>query len=284
MARASDWRLPALTVLVGLAAALVAGCDRFGGPFERGQRLLQRGDAQSAVRAFTDAIEQGVQVPKAYAWRCYANLAAGENEAAVKDCSEALARLGEAEEGAAEGDEPYARWQLLNNRGVAYLNMERREEAEADFQTAIELNPGYAEAYANRGRLYVDEEDWEKALADLTRAIELNPDLAEAYGNRGRAYEGLGDGEKALADYDRAIELSHDTQAYFNRAMLRYATGDFDAADRDFREVIDRDPPDSYLRFLAEQYAETLSRRATRVPEPTPERRSTRAPEPTPGG
>lgn len=204
---------------------------------------------------------------KAYAWRCYANLAANANEAAVADCTEAMNRLPQGE--VAEGEsQPYDRWQLLNNRGVAYLNLDHREEAEADFAAAIKLKPDYAEAYANRGRLHVDAENWELAVADLTRAIELNPRLAEAYGNRGRAYEGLGDGEKARADYDRAIELGHDPLAYFNRAMLRYAMGDFDGAEADFRQVMAREAEDSYLRYLAEQYVQTLSRRATRVPTP----------------
>ena len=259
-----------LTVTAACAVALAAAaCGRLGGPYQRGQRLLEAGDAAAAVDAFTEAIESGNDVAKAYAWRCYANLAAERNDNAVKDCTEALDRMG-AETGAPEGDsQPYYKWELLNNRGVAHLNLDLRDEAEADLGAAIELKPDYAEAYANRGRFYVDGEDWEKAKEDLTRAIELEPALAEAHGNRGRVYEGLGDGDAALADYGKAIELSRDTTAYFNRGMLYYAMGNFDAAFEDFTSVVELEEPDSYLSYMAQQQVDFLARRPTGLPGPT---------------
>jgi regulator of sirC expression with transglutaminase-like and TPR domain len=48
----------------------------------------------------------------------------------------------------------------------------------------------------------------EQALADLNQAIALDPDFAVAYANRGNAYATLGEVEKAVADFERYLELA----------------------------------------------------------------------------
>ena len=48
---------------------------------------------------------------------------------------------------------------------------------------------------------------YDEALADLNRAIELDPDDAGAFGRRGETYIALGNYDEALADLNRAIEL-----------------------------------------------------------------------------
>ena len=47
----------------------------------------------------------------------------------------------------------------------------------------------------------------EEALADLNRAIELNPEDASALASRGRIYWAMRRDDEALADLNRAIEL-----------------------------------------------------------------------------
>ena len=259
-----SWVLSAAAVI--LVGSMLAGCDRLGSPEQRGQNLLGRGDYAGAVKAYGEAIAAGRDLPVAYAWRCYAYLAQGDDEAAARDCTEALELVPDT---AAESAP--ARWEILNNRGVALLNLARRDEAEADFDAAIALKADYPDAYANRGRSFLDRENWERAIEDLTKAIELKADLAEAYGNRGLAYEGKGDDEMALADYDKAIEISHDTQAYFNRAMLQYTLGRFDLAYDDFAQVVEREKdPNRYLRFMAQQQLKLLENRPTAVPTAPP--------------
>jgi tetratricopeptide (TPR) repeat protein len=48
----------------------------------------------------------------------------------------------------------------------------------------------------------------DKAIDDFTKAIELKPGYAEAYYNRGQVWEEKGDYERGLADYSKAIEIS----------------------------------------------------------------------------
>jgi tetratricopeptide (TPR) repeat protein len=60
---------------------------------------------------------------------------------------------------------------------------------------------------AVRGQAYREMEHDDEALADLNRAIELDPADASALVDRGETYQAMGRSEEALADYDRAIEL-----------------------------------------------------------------------------
>jgi len=68
-------------------------------------------------------------------------------------------------------------------------------------------NPTGAWAIASRGQAYLTLKRYDQALADLNRAIELDPDDAEAIGSRGQACRLLGREEEALADFARATEL-----------------------------------------------------------------------------
>jgi Tfp pilus assembly protein PilF len=59
------------------------------------------------------------------------------------------------------------------NRGIAYMNLGRREEALADFTKVIELDPKRANGYKARAMIYRDMKKDDLAAADEKRAAEL---------------------------------------------------------------------------------------------------------------
>jgi len=95
-------------------------------------------------------------------------------------------------------------------RGETYENMERYDEALADFNRAIELDPEDAQTIANRGITYVAMERYNDALTDLSHAIEIEPDNAIMTARRGVFYQLMKQYDDALADLNRAIELQPD--------------------------------------------------------------------------
>ncbi len=67
-------------------------------------------------------------------------------------------------------------------------------------------------AYSSRGAAYWKKGDKEQAIADYDKAIALDPNDAIAYDNRGVAYEKKGDKEKAIADFRKALEIAPSFQ------------------------------------------------------------------------
>jgi tetratricopeptide (TPR) repeat protein len=102
--------------------------------------------------------------------------------------------------------DPSYDWAIAH-RGETYRQMGRYEEALADFGKAIELDPSYHWAIASRGQTYLQMGRYEQALADLDKAIELDPSSGWVIAHRGEIYLQMGGHEQALADLDKAIEL-----------------------------------------------------------------------------
>ena len=99
-----------------------------------------------------------------------------------------------------------AAW-ALNRRGQLRARAGNTEDALADFDMAIRVDPQCWRALHNRGVLLAQAGQFEPAFDDFHHTIELNPQFAKAYSNRAALYVLAGEVEPALRDYERAIEL-----------------------------------------------------------------------------
>jgi len=95
------------------------------------------------------------------------------------------------------------------SRGRAYMKKGLGDQAMADFEKAIGIDPEAQAAYGNLGLIYYDLRQYDLALANFTKAIELaGPDAHSIdYLRRGVAYEASGARGKAIADYQTALKL-----------------------------------------------------------------------------
>ena len=152
---------------------------------------------------------------------------------------------------------------VLNSRGMDQEGLENFEQAEADYNKAIEINPEYANAYNNRGNIKAKQADYNGAIEDYNRAIELNSQFVEAYCNRGIAKESLGDHYEALEDFDRAIELNSEyIDGYLRRGILKQDSGDYAGAIRDFDRAIEVEPESKDRIVGYKERAERLQKSA----------------------
>ena len=114
-----------------------------------------------------------------------------------------------------------------NNRGLAYYRAGDLKSAFKDYNRAIEIAPGLAQARINRGNIYRISGDPKSALADYNRAIEINPRSVEARINRGNIYGILGDFKQAIEEYNLAISMDPENAvAHYNMALTYLRTGD----------------------------------------------------------
>ncbi len=84
----------------------------------------------------------------------------------------------------------------------------KAEKALSAYDTAIQLQPDYAEVYNNRGNIKSGLGSHDAALDDYDEAIRLNPNFMNAYINRGIVQLGLNDIDEARSNLQTALELS----------------------------------------------------------------------------
>ncbi|MCH5226092.1 MAG: tetratricopeptide repeat protein [Muribaculaceae bacterium] len=81
------------------------------------------------------------------------------------------------------------------------------QDAIADFDTVLSLDPKVVYAWFNKGNIYYEAGDFTSAMQAYNEAIKIDPDFGEAYFNRGLAYLNAGNKTQAFADLSKAGEL-----------------------------------------------------------------------------
>ena len=113
-----------------------------------------------------------------------------------------------------------------HTRGVARAALGDYDNAIADFDAAIRLNPETAMSYLDRGFATDALGEKDAAKADFEKATRIYGDLAENYYKDGR---GKNDGrayEAAMDSFDKTIRLNPEyASAYSNRALSQNALG-----------------------------------------------------------
>ena len=104
-------------------------------------------------------------------------------------------------------DKPF----VFTNLGLAYLQLQQTEAAEAAFEQAVEQNDRDAVAHNHLGILKRQQGEFEAALKRYQRAIEIDANYAQAHLNLGILYDlYLQDLEKALRQYETYQALSDE--------------------------------------------------------------------------
>ncbi len=105
---------------------------------------------------------------------------------------------------------PFRHIDALTRRAQLYALAFRYDDALADMDAAIELDPTNPELYVLRGQITLYLYEWDRVLADYNRAIELDPDYADAYYYRGILFYTQGYREDALTDFEHYLNLASD--------------------------------------------------------------------------
>jgi tetratricopeptide (TPR) repeat protein len=134
------------------------------------------------------------------------------------------------------------RSRVWNGRAGAFFNQHRYREALADSSKAIELDLESWSAWCDRGDAYNSLGEEDKALSDYSQALKLNASYAPAWAGRGVAYNDLNQPEAALADLAKAIELnSRSAYAWNGVGVAHVKLNRRDEALSDFNKAIDLD-------------------------------------------
>jgi len=100
--------------------------------------------------------------------------------------------------------------ELHYNLGKMFQDMDKFEEAEQEYKTAIGIDSSHIPSLNNLGYLYLDDnfKKYDEAVKLFTQVLQVNPQFVYAVCNRGVAYEYLGNYVAARKDYEEALKLS----------------------------------------------------------------------------
>lgn len=118
--------------------------------------------------------------------------------------------------------------------------------AAKDIDKALEINKNAVNGYLLRADIAINShKDYNQALADMDEAIKLQPRFSGYFINRAFLRYKLDDYFGAMSDYDYAIQLDPTNYvAHYNRALLRMEVHDYNRAIEDLDFVIAMRPAD----------------------------------------
>ena len=136
------------------------------------------------------------------------------------------------------------------DQGYIHLRAEQYDEAIANYDIALGLDPENAEVHVNRGAAYASQGKYGLAIADYSFAVELDPENSIAYYNRGRAYAQQGDYVSAINDLNVSIVLSpYDGNAYNLRGFAYIQQGNYEPGIDDINQAIRFGTEDEHLAY-----------------------------------
>jgi serine/threonine-protein kinase len=116
------------------------------------------------------------------------------------------------------------------------------DQAKADINNAIQLDPNVAPAYAARARMEAMAGDTDLALKDAQKAVGLDRRSPEAYAALAEVYDARGKESDAIDAIQQAIDLAPENSMWVVRQAGYYLDkGDSKTAAQKFQEAVDKD-------------------------------------------
>ncbi|KLI27633.1 hypothetical protein A9X77_08400 [Brachyspira hyodysenteriae] len=141
--------------------------------------------------------------------------------------------------------------------GNKLYEQKKYDEAIICYEKSIDIVPK-ENTYIRLAGAYREKKCFYKSLESFLKALKLNPNSTYAYIGIGNLYLDNRYYEESIAYYNKTIELienkisiedSNLINSYYNRGLAYYHLRLYDKAEKDFFNVIDKNPED-YLAYI----------------------------------
>jgi tetratricopeptide (TPR) repeat protein len=188
---------------------------------------------REAINFYTAAIDKDSTDERSISCRCWAYMAVGEFDRALRDGEEAV-RL----------NPTSTAWK--NNRGEVFIKRKEYDKAVAEFTDILNSNPRYFFALYNRSEAYLRSKQFAKAKQDLEAALENEDKVPGLHMNLARVLATapdpkLRDGKRALKEATKAVDMIKYRDGRFldTLAAAHAEAGEFDKAIEAQQKAID---------------------------------------------
>jgi tetratricopeptide (TPR) repeat protein len=182
-----------LDSVIGLGPS-AGGVDELAQDYvRRGYFRYRRVDYKGALQDYEAALALRVNYPEAHRLRAGVLLKLGRYDEAVRSFDECLRR-------------GRATLEVLQGQAMAHVKLGNPAGVVDDYTLALSLSPD-GQVYAERGWAYLLSQAPRLALRDFEEAIRLDPGNANAYCGRGYARAKVGSWSEAVTDAEEALRL-----------------------------------------------------------------------------
>lgn len=163
----------------------------FNGLFKRAELLAQAGDTASAIKTFEffvipgELTEAGLQLANLYAET--------KNPKVLAICDSMIKN----DESKRDPNPNYL-------KGVYYYNIGDYDKALQQFNSSINKDYTFLDAYMEKGRILYKQSRYKEAITVYDLAIKVSNTFADAYFWKGKCQEALGQKQEAKISYQRA--------------------------------------------------------------------------------
>lgn len=210
--------------------------------YESAQVLAASGNYTESIVAYSVAIDDSKNDPKAYIGRGLAFQRLGHHIKAITDFDEVIASFSEWP----------SVWIAFYGRAVSRHTLGHYDKAFDDCNKVISLNPNHADTFYLRGMIQKSLNRIEEALKDMDKVLQVDANYWEAFRERGILLL-MQNPERAIADFTLALEseyfgINRGELLHF-RGIAEQSTGDHQAAIKDFSDAIELAPSVSTSYF-----------------------------------
>lgn len=133
-----------------------------------------------------------------------------------------------------------------NNLGYLYYHWEKNfDKAMKEFNTAIQLDSTYYQAWSNRGVVNNNLGKHEEAVRDFSHALKYNPDNIDGLFGKANSLSALGRFEESLSYYEKYLKLKpEDGKGFMKRGTALLNLGRHEEAIKDFETCLKKLPDD----------------------------------------
>ncbi len=211
---------------------------------ERGNRYLQQGDFKRAVSELEIAVS-GLN-KDAHLWLNYgiALLLNTQYSEAIAVLENTLSIIRDPENAPRNPTEiTDLKAQSHYNLGLAYYHEDKIEKAITAYQTAIQLEPNFADAYGGLGVIHWRTGDLDAAIRHCQKAIKIAPENIEFHQNLTQIYWQKGMHDRAAIGYRIILELNpSDENALHHLGIILLSKQEYAEAVSCFQKVLQRNP------------------------------------------
>ncbi len=247
----------ALALLALVAVVALSGCGA-DPAFTSGKVYLADENYDDAIEQLTLAIENAPQnwEPHMYLGSAYAET--DQLEKAHDELFLAL-ELAPDEEARSQAENMIGYyWQQYNKQGMQYVDAAKYEEAIAQYEKAITIDPRKPDALTGLGVAYQSLGEYDQAIEFFEQAYEAAPEnetiqenLLTVYDSKARSLGSAGEYEEAISYYEQIEDIQPDyPELDFNIGYMYYQMRDYETAIGYYEDyLIDNPLDDDVLRM-----------------------------------